>query len=69
MSQYLSYEGWQTFFGGNPKVVGQTLSLGGDATTVVGVMPPGMRIPHLPWRLISRFKSVLESARSSYLNR
>ncbi len=41
----LSYEGWQTFFGGDPNPVGKTLRLGGDATTVVGVLPPGMRLP------------------------
>jgi predicted permease len=41
----LSYAGWQTFFGGDPKVVGQTLRLGGDPTTVIGVLPPGVRLP------------------------
>ena len=34
----LSYEGWQRFFGGDPKVVGQTLRFGGDPTTVIGVL-------------------------------
>jgi predicted permease len=43
----LSYEGWQTFFQGNPQVVGQTLRLGGEPSTVVGVLPPGMRLPHI----------------------
>ena len=41
----LSYEGWQTFFQGNPHVVGQTLRLGGEPFTVIGVLPPGMRLP------------------------
>jgi putative ABC transport system permease protein len=41
----LSYEGWQTFFQGNPRVVGQTLRLGGEPFTVIGVLPPGMRLP------------------------
>ena len=43
----LSYEGWQTFFQGNPKVIGQTLRLGGEPSTVVGVLPPGMRLPEI----------------------
>ncbi|MGA9670736.1 MAG: ABC transporter permease [Terracidiphilus sp.] len=43
----LSYEGWQVFFGGDPKVVGKTLRFGGDPTTVIGVLPPGMRFPRL----------------------
>ncbi len=41
----LSYAGWQTFFGGDPKAIGQTLRLGGDPTTVIGVLPPGVRFP------------------------
>jgi predicted permease len=41
----LSYEGWQTLFQGNPQIVGQTLRLGGEASTVVGVLPPGMGLP------------------------
>ena len=43
----LSYEGWQTFFGGDPKVVGKTLRFGGDPTTVIGVLPPGVRFPRI----------------------
>jgi predicted permease len=43
----LSYEGWQAFFGGDPKVVGKAMSIEGDATTVIGVLPPGMQFPHI----------------------
>ncbi len=43
----LSYEGWQALFGGDPKVVGKTLRFGGDPTTIIGVLPPGVRFPRL----------------------
>ncbi|HTB97408.1 MAG TPA: ABC transporter permease [Terracidiphilus sp.] len=48
----LSYSGWQTFLQGNPKVIGQTMTIGGFPATVIGVLPPGFRFPHLslaPW--------------------
>jgi predicted permease len=43
----LSYEGWQTFFAGDPKIVGKTLRIGGDPSTVVGVLSPGLRFPQI----------------------
>ena len=43
----LSYGGWQTLFGSDPNVVGKTLRLGGDPSTVIGVLPPGMRFPQI----------------------
>jgi len=43
----LSYKGWQAFFGGDARVIGQTLRLGGDPATVIGVLPPGMRFPRI----------------------
>jgi predicted permease len=43
----LSYEGWQTFFAGDPKVIGQTLRIGGQPTTVIGVLPPSLRFPQI----------------------
>jgi predicted permease len=43
----LSYEGWQAFFGGDPKVVGKSMRIGGDSTLVIGVLPPGMQFPHI----------------------
>jgi predicted permease len=43
----LSYEGWQTFFAGDQKVIGQTLRVGGQATTVIGVLPSSLRFPQI----------------------
>jgi hypothetical protein len=43
----LSYEGWQTFFQGDPHVVGRTLRIGGEPSIVIGVLPPGMRFPQI----------------------
>ena len=43
----LSYAGWQSLFAGDPKVVGRTLRTGGQASTVIGVLPAGVRFPHV----------------------
>jgi predicted permease len=55
----LSYEGWQDLFNGDPSVLGKTLRVGGDPTTVVGVLPMGFRIPEV------RFSSHLNFAEGS----
>ena len=34
---------WQKRFASDPRVIGQTISLGGDSYTVIGVMPPSFR--------------------------
>jgi len=43
----LSYEGWQSFFQGDPGVVGRTLKNGGRPATVIGVLPLGVRFPDI----------------------
>src|SRR6266850_7347909 len=40
----LSHTAWQRRFGGDPNIVGQALTLDGQPTTVVGVMPPDFRL-------------------------
>ncbi|HKP93560.1 MAG TPA: ABC transporter permease [Chthoniobacterales bacterium] len=37
----LSYELWQSRFGGNPGILGQPVTMSGRTMNVIGVMPPG----------------------------
>lgn len=41
----LSHNLWQDRFGSNPKIVGQSLTLGGQTFAVVGVMPASLQFP------------------------
>jgi len=41
----ISHRLWLAWFGGEPDVVGRTLQLDGEARTIVGIMPPGFRLP------------------------
>jgi predicted permease len=43
----LSYAGWEAFFARTPEVIGQTLRLGGEPATVIGVLPPAIRLPQI----------------------
>jgi hypothetical protein len=52
----LSYELWQSRFGGDPAVIGRTLRLNAEPVTVIGVMPASFGYPLLfgkidLWRL------------------
>ena len=43
----ISHELWQRRFGGDPAVIGRVVRFGtgGETRTIIGVMPPGFRIP------------------------
>jgi putative ABC transport system permease protein len=41
----LSHTAWHRHFGGDPLLVGKTVSLDGNGFTVIGVMPPSFRFP------------------------
>jgi putative ABC transport system permease protein len=39
---------WRERFGGDPSIVGRTVTLDGKPHTIVGVLPPGFQIPEAP---------------------
>ncbi len=43
----LAWDGWQELFNGDPNVIGKTLRMGGDANTVIGVLPRDFRFPDI----------------------
>ena len=40
----LSWEAWQSRYGGDSSVIGRSVTLDGKPRTVIGVLPPGLRI-------------------------
>jgi putative ABC transport system permease protein len=53
----ISYGLWQGSFGGDPRVIGQVVSIDGQPTTVVGVMPLGGTYPGFAgaWQPVSHY--------------
>jgi predicted permease len=41
----LSHELWERRFAGDPSIIGKAIQVSGNATTVVGVMPAGFKLP------------------------
>lgn len=64
----LGYGLWQSEFGGAEDIVGQTVKLNGQITTIVGVMPEGWRYPEIAdvWVPIQRSESEAERASFEY---
>jgi predicted permease len=58
----LSYDSWQAFFAGDPKAVGQRLRIDGQPTTVIGILPPGMRFPQIPLAPRTAFQETAQDA-------
>ena len=49
----ISHRLWQTRFGGDPQILNRAIRIGGNATSIVGVMPPGLLLVGtdlwIPW--------------------
>jgi predicted permease len=65
---------WQRAFGGDPRVLGRTVRVGGSPYTIVGVLTPGARLPdavdmYAPLEYGETFSaSTLRGRRSEYLD-
>jgi len=65
----ISHELWQTRFGGDANVLGQTIKLYGDPHTIIGVMPPEFQYPNHEFKLWVPFGSARAKAPQQMENR
>jgi hypothetical protein len=75
----LSYDAWQTSYGGDAHIVGSTVYMQGQPLTVIGITPPGFfgdrvrsnppafYIPLIDEPLIEKSNSILKVAESNWL--
>ena len=63
----ISYDLWQTRFAGDSEVIGKTVGVGREVSTVVGVMPDGFGFPlsHGAWVPLQRSPVGLEPGQGS----
>lgn len=57
----LGHGTWMRLFGGDAKAIGRTIRVNGEATTVIGVMPPGFEFPEFAdaWLPIAPYADTL----------
>ncbi|MCG8415510.1 MAG: ABC transporter permease [Pseudomonadales bacterium] len=55
----LGYSTWQSYYGGDPDIVGQTSRINGEPHTIIGVMPDGYSYPEVQqlWTTLPRAES------------
>ena len=63
----LSHDLWQQRFGGDPAIVGRTITLSGSPATVIGVMPRGFTYP--TWSMLWQPISTIEQTDSALSRR
>jgi putative ABC transport system permease protein len=61
----ISHSLWQRQFGGDPNIVGRSLTLGGRPFNVVGVMPTGFQFVRPAGRAHSEVKVLYEPGRGN----
>lgn len=64
----LSHGLWQDRFGGAPDVIGRTIQLGGGASEIVGVMPPGFELLLPPTASVAEDVDLWLAARVDFVN-
>jgi putative ABC transport system permease protein len=65
----ISHDFWQSRFGGNPNVIGQTLRLSGKPYTIVGVTPPEFQYPSREFKLWLSFSLAMVGTPQQMENR
>jgi putative ABC transport system permease protein len=65
----ISHDLWHNRLGGDPNVIGKTLSLYGEVHTIIGVMPPEFEYPNSEFKLWVPFGSAMAKTPQQAQNR